>query len=170
MQQHNLKTFEIFYSKNVFLFISATSHENTSNCVIHKINLSLNPIDINWLSVYVVFEISMKHLLEIINKSRNTTIHWLVVHQSLSYTLSCNTNISQHYHTHFNATPHTSQHYHAKKLYKSKSICCLHKWWLLDLSNKAGQLGKKLIHHRDVHKILKPCKQQIHRVNPGNVL
>ena len=84
----------------------------------------------------------MKHLLEIIFKSRNTTIHWLVVHQSLSYALSCNTNISQHYHTHFNATPHTSQHYHAKKLYKSKSTCCLHKWWLLDLSNKAGQLGK----------------------------
>ena len=118
-----------------FHVISTTSHEIDyftqimRHEVIHKINTSLNPSMSHQLTLGIRgLKISIKHLLEIMFKSLSTTIHWLVIHQILSYKLLCNTNVSQHY--------------HAKALYKSKSTCCLHKRWLVDLPNKAGQLGK----------------------------
>ena len=112
-----------------FHVISTTSHEIDyftqimRHEAIHKINASLNPSMSHQLALGIRYT-----WFQIMFKSLSTTIHWLVIHQILSYKLFCNTNVSQHY--------------HAKALYKSRSTCCLHKRWLVDLPNKAGQLGK----------------------------
>ena len=145
--QHNTKKvvlwwFLIFYSKNVSFHINSFPWEyfklriftrSTSHWIPSISTDSRN----TWFS-RLPWSISLKSY-----SSRETQLF-----TGLWYIKVC--------HTQYHATPtyqstiihiimqhqHISQHYHAKKLYKSKKTCCLHKWWLVDLSNKAGQLGK----------------------------